>query len=86
VKFPFNASRRAIACRQRRSKNGTPEERAAARAATEPVRKQRRSKNGTPAGRAAKAAKTASVIELPRGAVPAAAKGGERRCGNDRCI
>jgi hypothetical protein len=70
VEFPYSASRRAFARRPRRSKNGTPEERAAAQAATtavaEPVRKLRRSKNGTPEERAAKAIRTATVIELPR--------------------
>jgi hypothetical protein len=52
VNFPYSASRRVFARRQRRSKNGTPEERAAAQAATsaatEHVHKPRRSKNGTP--------------------------------------
>jgi hypothetical protein len=68
VEFPFSASRRAFARRQRRSKNGTPEERAAAQAAksaaTEPVRKQRRSKNGTPEARAAQKALLAMPIDL----------------------
>jgi len=70
VKFPYSASRRMFARRQRRSKNGTPEERAAAQAARspaiEPLRKQRRSKNGTAEEREAKAARAATVIELPR--------------------
>jgi hypothetical protein len=59
VKFPYSASRRVAARRPRRSKNGTPEERAAARAALGPPAerhdpKPRRSKNGTPEERAAK--------------------------------
>jgi hypothetical protein len=77
VKFPYSASRRIFARRPRRSKNGTPEERAAAQAAetatTEPAHKQRRSKNGTPEQRAAKVA-ACTVIELQRGTAPAVAK------------
>jgi hypothetical protein len=56
VKFPYSASRRVVARRPRRSKNGTPEERAVKRvveAAPAPVIP-RRSKNGTPEERAAK--------------------------------
>ena len=78
VEFPYHAARRAFARRPRRSKNGTPEERAAAQAtataATEPIRKQRRSKNGTPEMRGAKAASSATVIELPRHTVPVVAE------------
>jgi len=56
VKFPYSASRRVAARRPRRSKNGTPEERAAklpAEAGPATVIP-RRSKNGTPEERAAK--------------------------------
>ena len=77
VKFPYSASRRIFARRARRSKNGTPEERAAAQAAetatTEPARKQRRSKNGTPEQRAAKVA-ACTVVEHPRRTAPAVVK------------
>jgi hypothetical protein len=62
VKFPYSASRRLVARRPRRSKNGTPEERAA-KAASRPTidgpRIPRRSKNGTPEERAAKKAPAA---------------------------
>jgi hypothetical protein len=57
LKFPDRAFRlREASRRPRRSKNGTPEERAQAAApvAETRVRKQRRSKNGTPEERAAK--------------------------------
>jgi hypothetical protein len=57
VKFPYSTSRRVVARRPRRSKNGTPEERAAKlapEAAPAPVIP-RRSKNGTAEERAAKA-------------------------------
>jgi hypothetical protein len=57
VKFPYSASRRVVSRRPRRSKNGTPEERAAklvSEGAPVPVIP-RRSKNGTPEDRAAKA-------------------------------
>jgi hypothetical protein len=70
VEFPYRASRRAFARRPRRSKNGTPDERAAAAAqaattaATDPVRKQRRSKNGTPEERAVRKALLATPIDL----------------------
>ena len=71
-KFPDRAGRRAArqeaARKPRRSKNGTPEERAAAKA-NGPFRKvpfkPRRSKNGTPEERAArKAAVVAAVVDL----------------------
>jgi hypothetical protein len=67
VKFPGRISRR-IACRRpRRSKNGTPEERAAkATAIVDRPIKRRRSKNGTPEERAAKRA-----AAMPNGGVPA---------------
>jgi hypothetical protein len=57
VKFPYSASRRVVARRPRRSKNGTPEERAAKRAveAGPATVIPRRSKNGSPEERAAKA-------------------------------
>jgi hypothetical protein len=57
VKFPYSASRRVAARRPRRSKNGTPEERAAKLApeAGPATVIPRRSKNGTPEERAAKA-------------------------------
>ena len=73
VKFPYSASRRVAARRPRRSKNGTPEERAVKRvveAAPAPVIP-RRSKNGTPAERAAKAA---AEKLLPRNIIAAAYK------------
>jgi hypothetical protein len=77
VKFPTaktvasrverRAERRAAASKPRNSKNGTPEERAAARA-NGPFRKvpfkPRRSKNGAPEERAAKKAAGAAVVEL----------------------
>jgi hypothetical protein len=63
-KFPDRAKRRMLSRRPRRSKNGTPEERAA-KVATQPpkevdakrsasAKRPRRSKNGTPEERAAK--------------------------------
>src|SRR5262249_33672677 len=57
IKFPYNACRRIIARRPRRSKNGRPEERAAKGTPklAGPSRK-RWSKNGTPQQRAAKLA------------------------------
>ena len=56
VKFPYSASRRVVARRPRRSKNGMPEERAAKRTAEAGPATviPRRSKNGTPEERAAK--------------------------------
>jgi hypothetical protein len=70
VEFPNVTARRAgrrdAARKPRRSKNGTPEERAAAKA-NGPFRKvpfkPRRSKNGTPEERAAKKA-ASTIIEL----------------------
>ena len=63
------AARSLAASKPRRSKNGTPEERAAkAGRVVERAIIPRRSKNGTPEERAAKRA-TASVVEIaPRGA------------------
>ena len=64
-KFPY--SRREAARRQRRSKNGTPEEReakAGAAAFRAVPFKPRRSKNGTPEERAAKLQTAAAVIDL----------------------
>jgi hypothetical protein len=72
VEFPkpktYNReARRAAASKPRNSKNGTPEERAAAKA-NGPFRKvpfkPRRSKNGAPEERAAKKAAGAAVVEL----------------------
>ena len=67
VNFPDRAWRRRMSARlPRRSKNGTPEERAAkataAPASGEP-RKQRRSKNGTPEQRAVKKP-LAAILDL----------------------
>ena len=67
VKFPYKVSRRLAARRPRRSKNGTPEERAAKRATeAEPrIIIPRRSKNGSPEERAAnKPTAAASVIDV----------------------
>lgn len=78
VKFPAIKSRRITSRRPRRSKNGTPEQRAAKaaeeqsalRAPAECVDKPRRSKNGTPEERAAKKKPPADVIDI----APARAK------------
>ena len=93
VKFPGRISRR-IACRRpRRSKNGTPEERAAKAAVIvhRPL-KRRASKNGTPEERAAKRAAAmpnggapATVAELPSAAVNIA-PGNEPRWSLDRPV
>ena len=75
-KFPDRAARRAArqeaARKPRRSKNGTPEERAEAKA-NGPFRKvpfkPRRSKNGTPEERAAKQAAQATAAPIDLGPV-----------------
>jgi hypothetical protein len=75
-KFPDRAARRAArqeaARKPRRSKNGTPEERAAAKA-NGPFRKvpfkQRRSKNGTPEERSGKQAAQATAGPVDLGPV-----------------
>lgn len=70
LKFPGSASRPILARRPRRSKNGTPEERAAKVAGdpkTGAPKRQRWSKNGTPAQRAAKAVartRPATIVNL----------------------
>jgi hypothetical protein len=70
IKFPYNACRRIIARRPRRSKNGTPEERAAKGTPklAGPSRN-RWSKNGSPQQRAAKLAaklkRSATIIVFP---------------------
>lgn len=63
--FPGRAQRRREAARRpRRSKNGTPEQRAAkACPGIERERKQRRSKNGTPEERAAKQ-QSAQIVHI----------------------
>jgi hypothetical protein len=61
------AKKRAAASRPRKSKNGTPEERAAKAAALPAVARviiPRPSKNGTPEERAAKRAATATVVDV----------------------
>lgn len=69
VKFPNRSYKKRLAARRpRRSKNGTPEERAAkAPPASPPTpgvhNKQRRSKNGTPEQRAARK-RSATVIKI----------------------
>ena len=67
VQFPGRISRRITCRRPRRSKNGTPEERAAKSAVVvdRPI-KRRQSKNGTPKERAAKRA-----AAMPNGGTPA---------------
>jgi hypothetical protein len=70
VKFPAARTRRITSRRPRRSKNGTPEERAARLEATlvrhEQARKPRGSKNGSPEERSAKLPPPAAVIEFTR--------------------
>jgi hypothetical protein len=71
IKYPYKACRRIVARRPRRSKNGTPEERAA-KAEPKPASppRQRCSKNGTPQERAAKLAaklkRSATVLKFPQ--------------------
>jgi hypothetical protein len=63
VKFPDRAFRGCEASRRpRRSKNGTPEERAGSTPTQTRPRKPRRSKNGTPEERAAKRAAASAMI------------------------
>jgi len=80
-KFPDKLKRRLDSRRPRRSKNGTPEERAAKAAAQPPkqvvdlkrqaaAKRPRRSKNGTPEERAAKRAAAASAAVLDLAAAP----------------
>jgi hypothetical protein len=70
IEFPkknaaWRAAKRLAASRPRRSKNGTPEERAAKAApAAARVVIPRKSKNGTPEERAAKKASAAIVIDV----------------------
>jgi hypothetical protein len=69
IKLPYSVTRRWQARRPRRSKNGTPEERAAAQptVVSGAPAKPRRSKNGTPEVRAARrVAPSATVLTLDK--------------------
>ena len=48
IKFPYNVSRRAFARKQRSSKNGTPEERAAKASAAKAPAAEKRPQNSNP--------------------------------------